>query len=511
MMKKKPEDQVLVIFGASGDLTYRKLIPAIFDLYIQKSLPDRFAILGVARSPFSDDSFREKMADGIRQFASKRDVDEENISDFLNLLFYLSINTDEASDYSKLKERLLKMDSDYDTKGNYLFYLSTPPNLYPLIPKFLAEQGLNSEDGKIRRIIIEKPFGTDLQSAKELNASLLTDYDEGQLYRMDHYLGKETVQNMLVTRFANGFFEPLWNRNYIDHIEITASESLGVENRGGYYDHSGALRDMVQNHLMQLVALVAMEPPSVIESDAIRNEKLKVYQAIRPFTEADIESNVIRGQYLAAKVKGQPMQGYREEKGVDANSRTETYVAMKLFVDNWRWSGVPFYIRTGKRMPTRVSEVVVHFRPTPLKLFPENEGYVSEGNVLVLRIHPDEGILLKTGMKIPGAGYKVKEVNIDFHYSQLQDTYVPGAYERLLLDAMLGDSTLYSRGDAIEETWEIVQPILDYWNSNPDAPLYGYPCGSWGPECADSLIEGENKTWRYPCKNLSDDGIYCEL
>lgn len=508
---RKIKNQVLVIFGASGDLTYRKLVPALFDLYKQNSLPDHFVVLGVSRSQLTDESFREKMIDGIRQFSLSHDSINEELEAFSKLLFYLSIDTGNNEDYAILKSKLQQIDTDFNTEGNYLFYLSTPPSLYSEIPHFLAEQGLNKAKGKMRRIVIEKPFGTDLKSAQELNKSLLTDYSEDQIYRMDHYLGKETVQNMLVTRFANSIYEPLWNRNYIHHVEITAAESIGVENRGGYYDTSGALRDMIQNHLFQMLALVAMEPPSVIESDAIRNEKLKVFQALRPMSKKDIAKNVIRGQYTAAKIKGKDEIGYREEKGVDPNSRTETYVAMKLFIDNWRWDGVPFYIRTGKRLPTRVSEVVIHFKPAPLNLFGQTDDSINNGNSLVIRIHPDEGLLLKTAMKIPGSGYRVKEVNMDFHYSDLQNTYVPGAYERLLLDAMTGDSTLYTRGDALESAWKFVQPILDYWKSDENAPLYGYPCGSWGPECADSLIEGGKMTWRYPCKNLSDDGIYCEL
>lgn len=508
---KKLKAQVLVIFGASGDLTYRKLIPALFDLYKQDSHPENFAILGVSRTGFTDDSFREKMKEGIRQFALSKNASQAELDEFSQLLYYLPLETDNESEYGKLKARLQQFDKENGTQENYLFYLSTPPNLYPLIPRFLAQQGLNKAKGKFRRIVIEKPFGTDLKSAVELNKTLLSDYEEEQIYRMDHYLGKETVQNLLVTRFSNSIYEPLWNRNYIHHVEITAAESLGVENRGGYYDHSGAMRDMIQNHLLQLLALVAMEPPTVVESDAIRNEKLKVFQAIRPLSADDVLHNVIRGQYTASKVKGSSEVGYREEHGVDPDSRTETYVAMKLFIDNWRWGGVPFYIRTGKRLPTRVSEIVIHFKPTPFNLFVDNKEYCNDGNILVIRIHPDEGILLKTGMKVPGSGYRVKEVNMDFHYSQLQDTYVPGAYERLLLDALHGDSTLYARGDALESAWELIQPILDYWQSNPDAPLYGYPCGSWGPEGADQLIEGQNITWRYPCKNLSDDGIYCEL
>ncbi|MDR1707217.1 glucose-6-phosphate dehydrogenase [Dysgonomonas sp.] len=511
MKQKIIKDLALIIFGASGDLTYRKLIPAVFDLYKQQSLPQNFAVLGVARSPFTDDSFREKMKEGIKLFATAKDITDDELDSFSQKLHYLSINTDDGKEYAKLKERLESLDSEENTAGNYIFYLSTPPALYPLVPKYLAEQGLNKEDGNFRRIIIEKPFGTDLKSAIDLNNSLRESYEEDQIYRIDHYLGKETVQNMLVTRFANGIYEPLWNRNYISHIEITAAESIGVENRGGYYDHSGALRDMVQNHLLQVVALVAMEPPMSIDSVSIRNEKLKIFQALRPMSNDDLFKNVIRGQYTAANIKGKYAKGYREEKDVNTDSRTETYVAMKLFIDNWRWSGVPFYIRTGKRLPTRVSEVVIHFKPAPQKLFPESVDLSSDENQLVIRIQPDEGILLKTKMKLPGNGYQVKNVNMDFHYSQLQDTYLPEAYERLLLDCMTGDSTLYIRGDALEATWKFVQPLLDFWDKNPEAPLHGYPAGSWGPNCADNLIEGEKLTWRYPCKNLSDDGIYCEL
>lgn len=509
--RKDIQDQVLIIFGASGDLTYRKLIPAVFDLYIQKMLPKNYAVLGVARSEFSDNSFRDKMKDGIKKFATSKNVGDDIIDKFCMMLYYQPINTSDGKDYAKLKTKLDQIDKEAKTPGNYIFYLSTPPELYPIIPGYLAQQGLNKEDKVFRRLIIEKPFGTDLKSALELNKALLNDYEEKQIYRIDHYLGKETVQNVFVTRFANGIYEPLWNRNHIQRVEITASESLGVEGRGGYYDHSGALRDMVQNHLLQLVALIAMEAPMSLDSEAIRNEKLKVFQALRPLSNNDVEKNVIRGQYTASKIRGKFLAGYREENNVDPNSRTETYVAMKLFIDNWRWGGVPFYIRTGKRLPTRVTEIVIHFNPTPLKLFIDNKEFYDQDNQLILRIQPDEGILFKTGMKIPGSGYEVKNVNLDFHYSDLEGTYVPEAYERLLLDCMIGDSTLYIRSDALEATWRFVQPILDYWHNKLEAPLYGYPAGSWGPDCADALIEGEKSTWRYPCKNLSDDGIFCEL
>jgi glucose-6-phosphate 1-dehydrogenase len=384
--------------------------------------------------------------------------------------------------------------------------------LYGVIPQQLNKVGLLEERGDtFRRVIVEKPFGSDLNSAQSLNAHLLKHLKEHQIYRIDHYLGKETVQNVLVTRFSNGIFEPLWNRNYIHHVEVTSSESLGVGSRGGYYDHSGALRDMLQNHLLQLVGLIAMEPPTVINSDAIRNEVLKVFQSIRPIRGDDIRKQVIRGQYMASHVRGDALAGYREEEGVPAHSRTETFVAMKLFIDNWRWGGVPFYIRTGKRLPTRVTEVVVHFNPSPHTLFAENNSLSDKGNQLVIRIQPDEGILLKFGMKVPGAGFNVQEVNMDFHYKDLMDNYIPEAYQRLLLDCMQGDSTLYARGDAVEAAWNFVDPILKAWKEDAAFPLLGYPCGTWGPEEADQMIEGEAYTWRYPCKNLADDGLYCEL
>lgn len=508
-----PDNHILVIFGASGDLAYRKLIPALFDLFVQDLLPEKFAVLGVSRTEISDDAFREKMKEGIEKFANLGNEKKDEIPAFLPSLYYQAIDTFDAEDYGTLKNRLESMDNDLGTGSNYLFYLSTPPNLYPVIPKNLAAHKLNeqSKSKGWKRIIIEKPFGYDLDSGKSLNKDLLNHFSEDQLYRIDHYLGKETVQNLLVTRFANGIFEPLWNRNYIHHVEITTSESIGVEGRGGYYDGSGALRDMVQNHLLQVAALVAMEPPTTIGATSIRNETLKVFQSLRPLNDHDVRHHVIRGQYTAAKIRGKSMPGYREEKGVPPDSRTETYVAMKFFVDNWRWGGVPFYIRTGKALPTRVSEIVIHFKPTPHSLFVQNKDFCNTGNILVIRIQPDEGILLKFGMKIPGAGFEVKNVNMDFHYSDLQETYVPSAYERLLLDAMLGDATLYARGDAVEAAWEFVQPVLDCWKNDPEATLYGYPAGTWGPDVADSLITEPEITWRYPCRNLAEDGVYCEL
>jgi len=502
---KQSESHILVIFGASGDLTKRKLIPALYELHTQQLLPEKLAVLGVSRTDLSDSDFREKM----KEFLSIQPHNKKDIEDFLEHLYYQPLSTADSSEYSILKARLESLGKELSIPENYIYYLSTPPNLYQVIPQSLAEVGLNDSSRGFKRLIIEKPFGTDLKSAQELNKNLLNYFNEDQLYRIDHYLGKETVQNMLVTRFSNGIFEPIWNHNFVHHIEITSAETLGVEDRGGYYDHSGAMRDMVQNHLMQVMGLVAMEPPVVIEADAIRNEILKVFQSMRPIHENDVAAHVIRGQYIKSHIGRELVKGYREESGVDPNSRTETFVALKFFIDNFRWAGVPFYIRTGKKLPARVTEVVIHFKNTPHHLFGNQAGTEPVSNQLVLRIQPDEGILLKIGMKVPGAGFRVQTVNMNFHYNELSDVYLPSAYGRLLLDCMQGDATLYSRGDAVEKAWEFVQPILDAWKKDPDIPIYGYPAGTWGPEIVDDLME--DGMWRYPCKNLDHDGEYCEL
>ncbi len=508
---RKPENHILVIFGASGDLTYRKLIPAVYDLYKQKLLPEKFDVLGVSRTKFSDDKFREKMKDGIKKYSNFKEDDGKLIDDFLKTLSYFAIDTQNLEDFKKLKNHLEKLDGELETNGNTIFYLSTPPNLYGVIPTLLGKVGLNnSTNGNWKKLIVEKPFGYDLESAIDLNKKLLKFFKEEQIYRIDHYLGKETVQNVLVTRFSNGIFEPLWNRNYVHHVEITSAENIGVENRGGYYESSGALRDMVQNHLLQLTGLIAMEPPSSFDSNSLRNEMVKVFHSLRPYSGETVAKEVIRGQYGSATVRGEKVAAYREEKGVDPESRTETYAALKFYIDNWRWGGVPFYIRTGKRLPTRVTEVVIHFKPTPHFLFSQQD-LCNSCNQLVIRIQPDEGILLKVGMKVPGQGFEIQNVNMDFHYSDLSNTYLPTAYERLIHDCMIGDSTLYQRGDAVEAAWKFVDPILNAWKDDHKVPVYGYPAGTWGPEHADDLIEEIGMTWRYPCKNLANDGIYCEL
>jgi glucose-6-phosphate 1-dehydrogenase len=504
----KPENQILVIFGASGDLTRRKLIPALYSLDLQNLLPEKFAIIGVSRASLTDEAFRATMREGLAQYSGEKD--QTRFDGFLKNLYYQSVDAQDSSSYRGLCDKLAGLQKSMDIPGNTICYLSTPPSLYGIIPQNLAKNHQNYQTDGWKRIIIEKPFGYDLQSAIELNHSLQKDWLESQIYRIDHYLGKETVQNVLVTRFTNGIFEPLWNRNYVHHVEITSAESIGVEKRGGYYEGSGALRDMIQNHLLQIVGLIAMEPPASMHSDAIRNETVKVLQSIRPYTVEDILKSTIRGQYLDSSIKGEKMKGYRQEEGVHGDSKTETYAALKFYIDNWRWGGVPFYVRTGKRLPTRVTEAVIHFKPTPHYLF-SNSLQSEFHNQLVIRIQPDEGILLKFGMKTPGSGFDVQNVNMDFHYSDLSIDRIPEAYERLLLDSMIGDSTLFARGDAVMAAWKFLDPVLSEWKNNPCVPIYGYPAGTWGPERADDLIEEANMTWRYPCKNLSDDGIYCEL
>jgi len=507
---ENPRNLIIVIFGASGDLASRKLMPAIFSLKNQNLLPERFAIIGVGRTMYSDNDFRTKMKRAIILNSEEKITDEKAVSDFVNFACYHSMDSSVPGDYSGLKLLLEEIDNKYQIGANYIFYLATPPSMYEVISVNLAKSGLCNEEHGFSRIIIEKPFGYDLDSGRKLNKTLHELISEDQIFRIDHYLGKETVQNLLVTRFANGLFEPLWNRNYIHRIEITSAENMGVGDRGGYYDDSGALRDMVQNHMLQMVGLTAMEPPSSLDADAIRNEVLKVFQSLQPIKEENVPLQVIRGQYTGSLIRGECVTGYRYEKGVPQDSRTETYVAIKFFIDNWRWGGVPFYIRTGKRLPTRVTEIVIHFKETPHHLFRRPMGKIST-NQLIIRIQPDEGILLKFDMKEPGAGFNVKNVSMDFHYKDLMNTRVPAAYERLLYDVMLGDETLFARDDEVETAWKFLQPIQKAWEHNKSIKMFGYPAGTWGPEHANDLIQGDGLTWRYPCKNLADEEIYCEL
>lgn len=501
---------MLVIFGASGDLTARKLIPALFNLYLANQLPKNFVVLGVSRSDLTDKVFRDRVvykSDYLKDKLKK--LDEPEIKGFADKLFYEDLGDGYDTDYTNLRKRVEGLKNEYDTSGNIIYYLSTPPTLYETIAQNLADAGMSTQNNGWKRLIVEKPFGYSLETARNLNNGLHQYFTEPQIYRIDHYLGKETVQNLLVTRFSNSIFEPLWNRNYIQHVEITNAESVGVEKRGGYYDKSGALRDMFQNHLLQIVSLVVMEPPIGDQPEEIRNEKVKALKSLRVMEdEKTLFDNTIRAQYVGSVVNGKKVKGYREEDDVDPNSTTETYAAIKFYVDNWRWHGVPFYVRTAKRMPTKVTEIVIHFKPPHHQIFKDSG--MHRDNKLIIRIQPDEGILIKFGVKVPGQGFKVERANLDFYYSSLAQTYVMEAYERLLLDAMQGDATLYARADEVEAAWEFVDPILNYWKSGKDVRMYGYAAGVWGPENADDLFEG-NGFWRNPGENLSDDPGYCVI
>lgn len=493
----------MIIFGASGDLTKRKLMPALYSLFKDKRLHGDFSILGVARTAYHDDDYRTYILGELHRFVKAEEQDEQLLSDFVSHLYYLALDPAEPTGYPALHRRLAEL-THSDRPDNLLFYLATPPSLYEVVPLHLKAAGLNTPGA---RIIVEKPFGYNLESALELNKVYASAFEERQVYRIDHFLGKETAQNLLAFRFANGIFEPLWNRNYIDYVEVTAVENLGIENRGGFYDTAGALRDMVQNHLIQLVALTAMEPPSAFNADYFRNEVVKVYESLKPLTGTDFDEHIVRGQYVASGDK----KGYREEKGVAPDSRTETFIAMKLNIDNWRWSGVPFYIRTGKQMPTKVTEIVVHFKEAPHQMFTGADGTQPQANKLILRIQPNEGMVLKTSMKVPGAGFDVKQVTMKFSYDQLGGIPITDAYARLIDDCIQGDPTLFTRSDAVEASWKFFDPILRHWQENPDAPLFGYPAGTWGPLESESMMNAHGAEWTNPCKNLTNTDLYCEL
>ncbi|MFD0966722.1 glucose-6-phosphate dehydrogenase [Seminibacterium arietis] len=488
-MNANTENNCIVIFGASGDLTYRKLIPALYNLYKIGRLTEHFSVLGVARTELADADFRQKMRDAL---IKNEKASGQILEDFCSHLYYQAINTRDAKDYGKLVPRLDELHDKYCTNGNTLYYMSTPPSLYGVIPECLAAHGLNTEEQGWKRIIVEKPFGYDIKTAESLDVQIHRFFEEHQIYRIDHYLGKETVQNLLVLRFSNGFFEPLWNRNYIDYVEITGAEEIGVEQRGGYYDGSGAMRDMFQNHLLQVLAMVAMEPPAIINADSMRDEVAKVLYCLHPLSNDDVKNNLVLGQYTSAEINGERVKSYIQEEGVPADSNTETYMALRCEIDNWRWAGVPFYIRTGKRLATRVTEVVIHFKTTPHPVFSQN----APENKLIIRIQPDEGISTRFGLKKPGAGFEAKEVSMDFCYSDLATSSLLTAYERLLLDAMKGDATLFARTDAVHACWKFVQPILNYKASQ--GRVYEYEAGSWGPTEADKLIAKTGRVWRKP-------------
>ena len=486
----------MVIFGASGDLTRRKLIPALYNLASQGLLSREFAVVGVARNPMTTEEARHKLTEDFKQFATGT-IDQDLWEWFVRHFYYVAGDFDDPTTYDKLKETLAGADKDHATHENYFFYLATAPDYFGDIVERLAKVGLMTEENSHwRRVIIEKPFGHDLDTAKALNQQLLKVVRETQIYRIDHYLGKETVQNILALRFANGIFEPIWNRRYIDHVQISVAETVGVEKRGGYYDTAGALRDMVPNHIMQLITLTAMEPPISFEANAVRDEQAKILHAIQPFTSEDVLSKTVRGQYGEGTMNSQRVPAYRTEEGVPPDSRTETFVAMKLLIDNWRWAGVPFYLRTGKRLPGRNTHVVIQFRRAPFMLFRETQVQDLMPNQLVLHIQPEEGISLRFAAKTPGTTMRLGEVDMDFEYSDYFGATPSTGYERLLHDCMIGDATLFQRADMVEAGWSVVNPVLDVWKALPPRNFPNYPAGAWGPRESDELLERDGRRWR---------------
>jgi glucose-6-phosphate 1-dehydrogenase len=485
-----------VIFGAAGDLTKRLLLPALYNLAIGQLLPDAFAVVGVARAEMSDDEFRRQMAAALKEFASNG-INGEALDGLIAHCSYVRGDFDDPSTYGKLKNELAKINRAYNTGDNCLFYLATPPDLFAHVARLLGESGLAKEDnGSWRRLIVEKPFGFDLNSACALNKELLGSFAERQIYRIDHYLGKETVQNIMVLRFANGMFEPIWNRHHIDHVQITVAETVSVESRGKFYDRTGALRDMVPNHLFQLLALTAMEPPSRFDADAVRTEKLKAIRAIHPLTKESAFADVVRGQYTAGSVKGKPVVAYREAQGVSPHSLTESYVAIRLMIDNWRWAGVPFYLRTGKALTARRTEIAIKFRSAPLALFRDMPVESLAQNLLILRIQPDEGAALHFNAKIPGPDVRIENVRMNFKYEDYFDVAPSTGYETLIYDCMISDPMLFQRAIDIESGWRVVDPILKAWSEAGERGLYTYPAGSDGPNAAEALLSRTGQQWR---------------
>jgi glucose-6-phosphate 1-dehydrogenase len=492
-----PDPAAFVLFGATGDLAHRKVIPALFQLWRTNLLPHEFAVVAVGRRSYSDESYRADIRASAEQFARVRPIDTVAWEAFAARIVYHRGDFDDPAMYDGLTSRLADLDRDEGTAGNRLYYLATQPSAFALIVGQLGQAGLDHEvhGGGWRRIVIEKPFGRDIDSAIRLNREVGKVFRERQVYRIDHYLGKETVRNLLVFRFGNGIFEPLWNRRYVDHVQITVAESLGVEQRGAFYEEAGASRDVLQNHLMQLLALVAMEPPATFEADALRDEKVKVLREIVPMTVDDIRAKVVRGQYGPGWVAGEAVRGFRDEPEVDPLSETETYVAARLAVDDWRWAGVPFYLRAGKRLARRATEIAVRFKQVPHALF-KDANAEPEPNLLALRIQPDEGILLRFAAKVPGLGVDVRTVNMDFTYGSAFSVDSPDAYETLILDALLGDAALFTRSDEVEHAWGIVTPILDAWTEGEAPGFPNYEAGSWGPAAADELLARDGRRWR---------------
>ena len=490
------EPCTIVIFGASGDLARRKLIPALYGLAAQRCLARRFAIIGFARSPMTDEAYQSKAEQAVRESGESGEIKNDVLREFTKCFAYVTGEYHQPDAFQRLAAKLEELDKSDQLEGNRLFYLATPPEVYPQVIEQIQKAGLaNHPNGKSwTRIIIEKPYGRDLASALKLNQTVLSVFDESQVYRIDHYLGKDTVQNLLVLRFGNGIFEPLWNRNYVDHVQITASESLGVEQRASFYETAGAVRDMIQSHVLQLTALVALEPPAVFDATAVRNEKIKVLQSIRPYTPELVMTDVVRGQYGPGRVAGRDVAGYRQEAGVRPDSWTETFAALKVQIENWRWAGVPFYLRTGKRLGKRMTEIVIQFRRAPHVVF---RGHSVEGNRLVLNIQPEEGISISLGAKLPGQEMRLKTVTLDFSYLKMFGAGEGSAYATLINDCMRGDATLFDRADGVEAAWSLVDPILTAWQSRP-ANLPTYESGSWGPRESDLLLERDGRHWINP-------------
>ena len=495
-LERVPDPAVVVLFGGTGDLAHRKVVPALYQLWRTKLLPHEFTVLAIGRRPFDDDSYRDEIRKALDQFSRVQPVEEDAWRTFARRVCYQQLDFADPAGFDRLVTRLDALDEERGTRGNRLYYFATQPSQFSELVAQLGRVGLDHEkhDGGWRRVVIEKPFGHDLESARKLNRDVGKVFRETQVYRIDHYLGKETVRNLLVFRFGNGIFEPLWNRRYVDHVQITVAESIGIENRGAFYEETGAVRDVLQNHLLQLVSLIAMEPPARFEADALRDEKVKVLRAIST-APGDLSGNVVRGQYGPGWVAATQVPGYRHEPDVDPTSETETFVAARLMIDDWRWSGVPFYVRTGKRLPKRSTEIAIQYREVPHRLFLD-EGVEPDANLLAIRIQPDEGIMLRFGAKVPGLGVDVRSVTMDFTYGSAFNVDSPDAYETLILDALQGDASLFTRADEVEEAWGIVDPIVEEWASEPAPAFPNYEAGTWGPDAADELLARDGRAWR---------------
>ncbi|MGO9256935.1 MAG: glucose-6-phosphate dehydrogenase [Bryobacteraceae bacterium] len=494
--ERRVPECAIAIFGANGDLTKRKLMPALYRLAYDRRLSAGFAVAGVSRTPLTDDQFREKMKEAVQQFSEDTHFDEDVWRAFAAGLFYVAGDISDSGFYQRLAGRLAEIESARHTGGNVLFYLSTQPSQYAPAALGLGAAGLGKGNGW-RRLIVEKPFGHDLESARELSDRLHEVFAESDVYRIDHYLGKETVQNILAFRFGNGIFEPLWNRRYVNHVQITAAESIGVEGRGAYYQEAGALADMIQNHLLQVMATIAMEPSASFRANSVRDERSKLLRSIRHMTADEIRQDTVPGQYGPARIGGQDLPGFRQETGVDPESQTDTYAAATFFVENWRWAGVPFYVRTGKRLPKRVTEIAIEFNRAPLAIFEDQDGAANVPNLLIVRIQPEEGISLKFLSKRPGAGMNLRPVSMDFNYGSSFGERSPSAYETLLLDAIIGDATLYTRQDMVEASWSVVEPIQNVWRQTK-FEFPNYAAGTWGPAAADEMLARRGHVWRKP-------------